>query len=49
MNYHMAMVHYKRGEVEEARKRLEVALEEDTAFYGREDAEKVLADIRAGG
>jgi tetratricopeptide (TPR) repeat protein len=45
-NYHMGMVLYKSGQTNEARARLEKALESDDDFYGRDDAEKTLEKLK---
>jgi hypothetical protein len=40
------MVLYKSGQTNEARARLEKALESDDDFYGRDDAEKTLEKLK---
>jgi Flp pilus assembly protein TadD len=45
LNYHMGMVLLKSGQTDEARDRLEKALEGDEDFIGRDEAEKTLAEL----
>ncbi|MBW2012088.1 MAG: tetratricopeptide repeat protein, partial [Deltaproteobacteria bacterium] len=47
LNYHMGMVLYKNGRLEEARERLKNALKNNKRFIGREEAERVNKEIEA--
>jgi uncharacterized protein HemY len=49
VNYHLGMALYQGGQMEEARLKLEKALEKDDDFIGRSQAEKVLAEIKDKG
>jgi hypothetical protein len=43
------MVLFKAGRSDEAREKLQTALAENKPFYGREDAEKALQEIKGRG
>jgi Flp pilus assembly protein TadD len=45
MRYHLGMVLYERGDLEQAQSELAVAVGSDEAFPGREEAERALAEI----
>ena len=45
LNFHMGMVLYKTGHIDEAKAKLEKALEADENFYGRETAEATLKEL----
>jgi tetratricopeptide (TPR) repeat protein len=49
LNYHAGMVLLKAGRNDEAREKLQAALAESKPFYGREDAEKMLLELKAKG
>jgi len=42
INYHMGMVFYKQGKMEEAKEYLRKATEGNEEFYGKEEALKIL-------
>jgi tetratricopeptide (TPR) repeat protein len=46
-NYHLAMVLYSLGQINEARKIIEKTLQTGEAFDGREKAEKLLDEIKS--
>jgi tetratricopeptide (TPR) repeat protein len=48
-DYHLAAVHFKRGEIEKARQRIAAALKEEGEFRGRKDAEALRLRIDAAG
>lgn len=47
LNYHMGMVLYKSARLTEAKERLQKALDQKEAFYGRPEAEKTLTVLKA--
>jgi Flp pilus assembly protein TadD len=49
LNFHAGMVLLKAGRTDEAREKLQTALAENKPFYGREDAEKTLSEIKGRG
>jgi tetratricopeptide (TPR) repeat protein len=48
VRYHLGMAYYKKGDAQQARQHLELVLQQQQNFPGREDARKVLAELTAG-
>jgi tetratricopeptide (TPR) repeat protein len=46
LNYHAGIVLFKAGRKEEAQEKLQAALAENKPFFGRDEAEKTLAEIK---
>jgi tetratricopeptide (TPR) repeat protein len=46
LNYHLGAVLLRQGQKDEAREKLKKSLQEETAFPGRPEAEKMLKDLR---
>ena len=46
LNYHLGVVLFKSGQKQEARDKLEKALGSNEPFDGREEAEKLLANLK---